>query len=134
MLHGSSLVTRDLNICMMLDAQSVERLRAALADLYPIHRFTAARLPFNTFPAPGTELHNLYLETKWGALDVITIMKGVGDFARIRQTAQEIEIMGTTCRLVSLDDLIVIKESVARPKDLLAAAELRTIRDLNRPA
>lgn len=133
MLHGSSLVTRDLDICMVLDAPNVERLRQILADLYPVHRFTVARLPFGTVPAPGTSLQNLYLETTWGALDVLTVMKGVGDFARIKQTAQEIDLLGTKCRLISLDDLITVKESVARPKDLLAASELRTIRDLGPP-
>lgn len=130
MLHGSSLVTRDLDICMVLDAPNIEKLRAVLADLAPVHRFTAARLPFGTVPAPGTELHNLYLETSWGALDVLTVMKGVGELARIRQNASEVEIMGVQCRLISLDDLIVVKESVARPKDLLAATELKAIRQL----
>lgn len=38
--------------------------------------------------------------------------------------------MGVSCRLISLDDLIAIKESVARPKDLQAAAELRAIREI----
>lgn len=80
MLHGSSMITRDLDICMVLDETNLARLRAILADLAPIHRFTAGRLPFGTVPAPGTQLQKLYLETAWGALDVITVMKGVGDF------------------------------------------------------
>lgn len=135
MLHGSSMVTRDLDICMVLDDANLARLRTILADLAPVHRFTAARLPFGTVPAPGTQLQNLYLETAWGALDVLTVMKGVGDFARIKATSSEIEIMSVKCRLISLDDLITVKESVARPKDLQAAVELRAIREIrNDPA
>jgi hypothetical protein len=130
MLHGSSMITRDLDICMVLDDANLDRLRAILADLTPIHRFTAARLPFGTVPAPGTRLQNLYLETSWGALDVLTVMKGVGDFARIKACAPQIEIMSVKCRLIALDDLIIVKEAVARPKDLQAAAELRAIRDI----
>ena len=30
-------------------------------------------------PAPGTVLHDLYLETAWGAFDAITVIKGVGE-------------------------------------------------------
>jgi hypothetical protein len=130
MLHGSSLVTRDLDICMMLDETNLAQLRSILVDLAPIHRFTAARLPFGTIPAPGTQLQNLYLETSWGALDVRTVMKGVGDFERIKKTAALIEVMGVKCRLIALDDLITVKEAVARPKDLQAVVELRAIREI----
>ena len=129
-LHGSSLVTRDLDVCMVLDEENIAKLREALADLNPVHRFTAARLPFGTEPPSGTKLNNLYLETAWGAFDVIAVMKGVGDFERIKANAMDIEIMGVRCRLIALDDLIAVKEAVGRPKDLLAAAELRAMHSI----
>jgi len=31
-LHGSSLVTRDLDVCAILSSENVEKLRAALRD------------------------------------------------------------------------------------------------------
>jgi adenine deaminase len=37
-LHGSSLVTRDLDVCAILSDQNVEKLRDALRDLQPTHR------------------------------------------------------------------------------------------------
>jgi hypothetical protein len=40
MLHGSSLVTRDLDVCAVLSAENIAKLRAALRDLQPTHRFT----------------------------------------------------------------------------------------------
>lgn len=75
-------------------------------------------------------MHNLYLETAWGAFDVITVIKGVGDVERLKANAVEIDLMGVKCRLIGLDDLITVKEAVGRPKDQLAATELRAIREL----
>lgn len=46
MLHGSTLVTRDLDICAVLTQETVAKLREALADLNPTHRLTPQRLSF----------------------------------------------------------------------------------------
>jgi hypothetical protein len=43
-LHGSSLVTRDLGVCAVLSAENIAKLRAALGDLHPTHRLTPQRL------------------------------------------------------------------------------------------
>jgi hypothetical protein len=50
MLHGSTLVTRDLDVCAVLSAENIARLRAALGDLQPTHRFTPQRLSFLDTP------------------------------------------------------------------------------------
>lgn len=38
MLHGSSLLTRDLDVCAVLTPNNIEKLRAAFRDLHPVHR------------------------------------------------------------------------------------------------
>lgn len=63
MLHGSSLLTRDLDVCAVLTAENVERLREVLRELHPVHRMTTQRLSFMDNPDPGTPLKNLYLQT-----------------------------------------------------------------------
>ena len=126
-LHGSSLVTRDLDICAVLTAENVARLRDTLRDLNPTHRLTPQRLSFLDNPDPGTPLQNLYLETTLGPVDILSSIKGVGDHDRLREASVEIELFGRRCRVISLQDLIRAKEALARPKDLLAAEELRAI-------
>ena len=64
MLHGSPLLTRDLDVCAVLTEENVERLRDTLRDLNPPHRFTPQRLSFLQVPPKGTPLKNLYLETE----------------------------------------------------------------------
>lgn len=127
MLHGSALITRDLDICAILTEETIERLRATLKDLKPSHRFTPQRLSFLTVPAPGAAVDNIYLETELGPVDVLGSILGIGDFAAVNAHALEIEVFGKKCRIISLEDLIVAKEAVGRDKDKLAAKELRAI-------
>lgn len=126
-LHGSTLVTRDLDVCTVLTAANVEKLRGVLADLRPIHRMTPQRLSFLTNPDPEARIQNLYLETDAGAVDFMTSITGVGDFSRIRAQAVEVELFGHRCRVMSLADLIAAKLALGRDKDLLAARELQAI-------
>jgi hypothetical protein len=126
MLHGSTLVTRDLDVCAVLTRESVAKLRETLRDLNPAHRQTPQRLSFLNNPPPDVDVRNLYLETTLGPLDILSSIMGVGDFARVREASVEIELFGRRCRVISID-LIRAKESLGRPKDLLAAEELRAI-------
>lgn len=129
MLHGSSLVTRDLDVCAVLTAENVHKLRLAFEDVHPAHRLTAQKLSFLDNPEPGVEVHNLYLRTDIGPLDVLGSILGVGEFQRVHEQSSEIELFGRHCRVISLDDLIRAKEALGREKDLLAAKELRAIRE-----
>jgi hypothetical protein len=128
-LHGSSLVTRDLDVCAILSSENVEKLRAALRDLKPTHRLTPQRLSFLDNPDPGVEVRNLYLRTDFGPVDILSSILGVGDFDRVRFASIEVELFGRSCRVISLDDLIQAKEALGRDKDLLAVKELRAVRE-----
>jgi hypothetical protein len=88
-LHGSTLVTRDLDICAVLSRENVAKLRDTLRDLHPTHRQTPQRLSFLDNPAPDTEVKNLYLSTALGAVNVLGSIRGVGDYARVREVAQQ---------------------------------------------
>jgi hypothetical protein len=126
-LHGSSLVTRDLDVCAVLTDEAIAKLRAALEDLHPAHRLSSPRLSFLDSPDPGVEVKNLYLGTDLGAVDILTSILGVGDFERVRSASVQVELFGHRCRVISLEDLIRAKEALGREKDLLAVKELRAI-------
>lgn len=127
MLHGSALLTRDLEVCTVLSAENVAKLRAALRDLRPTHRMTPQRLSFLETPEAGLDMKSLYLETELGPIDFLGTILGIGDFERVRAASIEIELFGRRCRVISLQDLIQAKEALGRDKDLLAAKELRAI-------
>lgn len=125
--HGSSYLTRDVDICAVLTPENVSKLRDALADWNPKHRMTPQKLSFLIYPSAGQPPNNLYLQTDRGVLDVISSVLGVGDFARLRQQAEEVEVDGQPYQVISLADLITAKEAMGREKDWLTAKELRAI-------
>lgn len=125
--HGSAYVTRDIDICAVLTAENVDKLRRALADWNPRHRMTPQRLSFLTHPPPGQAVKNLYLQTDHGVVDILSSVMGVGDFERLRAKAEELEVEGRRFLVMGLDDLIQAKEALGREKDLLTAKELRAI-------
>ena len=132
MLHGSSLVTRDLDVCAVLTADWVAKLRVAFRDLHPTHRHTPQRISFLDNPAPDVSLKNLYLQTDLGPLDLMSSITGVGGFDRVASKAIEVTLFGQRVRVISLEDLIAAKEALAREKDLLAVKELRAILERGR--
>lgn len=126
-LHGSALVTNVFDVCAVLSAANIAKLRELLADLHPVHRITHQKLSFLEVPPPGTPLANLYLKTDSGIVDVLSNVLGVGDYERLRKQAVEISLFGLNCPIISLEDLITAKEAVGREKNLLAVKELRAI-------
>lgn len=74
-------------------------------------------------------LQNLSLQTDVGAVDLLTSILGVGEFARVNAGAVEVELFGQKVRVIGLDDLIAAKDALNREKDRLAATELRAIRE-----
>lgn len=126
-LHGSSYVTEDLDICAVLSPENIERLRVAFGDLKPVHRMTHKKLSFLEHPAAGAPLANLYLETGAGVLDVLGSVLGLGGYEALASNAIEVPLFGRKCRVVALEDLIRAKEAMGREKDLLTAKELRAI-------
>lgn len=125
--HGSSYITRDVDICALLTPDDVGKLRQALSDWNPKHRMTPQRLSFLAHPPAGAPVKNLYLQTDKGVVDVLSSVLGVGDFERLKRGSVEIEVDGCRYRVMSLTDLIVAKEAMGREKDLLTAKELRAI-------
>ncbi|MBL8955892.1 MAG: hypothetical protein JNK82_34275 [Myxococcaceae bacterium] len=53
----------------------------------------------------------------------------MGALDTVARNALTVEVDDLTVRIISLDELIQVKEHVRRPKDLEVAAELRAIRD-----
>ena len=79
MLHGSTLVTRDLDVCTVLSPENITKLRDTFRDLQPKHRFIIQKLSFLDNPEPGVALKNLCLETEFGPVDLLGNIKGVGE-------------------------------------------------------
>src|SRR4051812_31534520 len=70
-MHGVSLVTKDLDVCCEFTPPNLRRIEAAFSDVHPFHRLAANKLPFELNDDLCTRLKNLYLQTDLGKLDVL---------------------------------------------------------------
>lgn len=124
-VHGSSQVTHDLDICAVMTDEELAKLKAALKDLNPQHRMNKNFQPsLDDFPQKGQKLDNYYLKTNAGVLDIISFVNPVGDFDIIKKNAIEIKVFNNICKVISLDDLIKVKQSMSRDKDKIVLNEL----------
>ncbi len=127
-VHGSQLVTGDVDICAPLDAPNLARIVAALSDLQTKFRMTPDRRPLPLEPEELAGFKNLYLETDLGQLDILSEIAGVGDYSAVALHTVTLDLGGTTCRVLDLDALILSKKALGRPRDLQAVIELEAIR------
>lgn len=127
-VHGSPLVTRDIDICIAINEEQIGRLRQALKDLSPRHRMNPNFKPsFFDYPEKLEGVKNIYLETDLGILDVMSELRPIGDFEMVKQNAITVSLLGYQCKVISLEDLIRIKEAMTRPKDKETLLYLREV-------
>lgn len=128
-VHGSSHVTKDLDVSMLMTPENINGLRRALKELEPRHRMNPSHKPsFFDEPQNLSGINIIYLETKAGILDVVTLDKDLGSFEDLKSRALTVNLFGYDCFVLSLDDLIRVKEKMTRPKDRIVLEELKTLK------
>jgi len=132
-LHGSTYVTRDLDICGVISSDQIEKLRVALKDVHPRHRMNPNSKPsFLEEPKNLQGINHIYLETDLGVLDILSTVTGVGNFEILKTNSIEIPLFGSKCRVIGIEDLIKAKTAIGRDKDKLVVQELQKILELNK--
>ena len=127
-MHGSSLITQDIDVCAVLSPSNIVKLREFLAPYHPVHRMTPQKLSFTEFPESITGINNLYVGTDLGQIDFLGEISGVGDFDRVMKNAIEVAVFGKKCRVISIDDLIAAKSFLKRPHDIETVKQLEWIK------
>jgi hypothetical protein len=133
-LHGVSLLTQYVDLFCRFEAQNLQRIASAVADLSPVHRMTPQRLPFELTDQLVAGLKNLYLRTDLGVVDCLSEVAGLGPYDHVLKSSVEIQLSIGVCRMLSLEGLIRSKEAMGRPQDLAALRQLLPILERNRNA
>ena len=128
-VYGSSLVTKDVDICMAFSEEALVKLRHILKNYHPVHRMTPKKISFLEYPTDLNEIKNLYLSSDLGPLDILSEVIGVGDFKKVKGNATQIQLFGYSCNIISLDDLIQTKKAMGRDKDKLSVRELELLKN-----
>jgi hypothetical protein len=127
--HGSAYPTYDVDLAYARAFENLERLAAVLRSLHATLRGAPEDAPFQvdarTLEAGG----NFTFTTDLGPINVFAYPEGSSGYDRLRADAAAYEIQGHDVRFASLDHLIAMKEATGRPRDKLAASELRVIAD-----
>lgn len=131
-LHGSSLTTRDLDVCYNRVSENLTRLIQALRSVNARLRGAPEGLLFildEETLRPGL---NFTFQTDIGDLDLLGEMAGVGGYPEASENADIMELFGYRYQVLSLPKLIAAKRAARRTKDLLALPELEAILELQK--
>ncbi len=127
-LHGSSRVTRDLDICYSREPSNLQRLAAALKPFSPTLRGAPSGLPFTLdVPALKSGL-NFPLTSPAGDIDLFGEVTGLGAYAVVERLSEWMTVYERNVRVLNLDGLERGKKATGRLKDLLDLAEIAEIR------
>lgn len=129
-LHGSARVTFDVDLCYRRSAENLERLARALAHLEPTLRGAPPDLPFRVDARSLALGSNFTFNTNRGPLDLLGHLEPIGGYEEAAANAVEMELGSRKVRVLSLDDLIRIKQHIGRPKDRDSLMHLLAIRNL----
>jgi predicted nucleotidyltransferase len=126
MMHGGDTVTNDADISVAVNKNNLDRLVAALAPLNP--------RPLRLAPGAAWEFDIKCIRGPWtlfmtdvGRVDLVFRFPEPISYAELRSNAVDIEVEGVKIQVMSIQDLIRIKEQTGRDKDQVHVHILRAI-------
>ncbi len=128
-IHGSLLLTNDLDVCYDRDPANLVRLANALQSAHARLRNTSEGLPFILDAETLKRGLNFTFTTDIGDLDLLGEVSGVGQYDDARRDSLIVELFGYSFDVIDIGKLIVAKRAAGRPKDLIALPELEAIRE-----
>jgi hypothetical protein len=131
-LHGSPMVTGDLDVVHARTEGNLDRLQAALRELDAVYRVQRDRRLAPPRSALAGEGHQL-LVGGHGSIDVLGAIGAGLDYAQLLPHTEEVDLGdGLVVRMLDLPTLIRTKRELGRPKDMLAVLHLEEVLDERR--
>ena len=128
-IHGSSLLTNDLDVCYSREATNLNRLADALQSVHARLRNAPEGLPFILDAETLKRGLNFTFSTDIGDLDLLGEVRGVGTYEDVLAGSVTVELFGYRYAVIDLAKLVLAKRAAGRPKDLIALHELEAIRE-----
>ncbi|HEV8232458.1 MAG TPA: hypothetical protein VGQ75_08920 [Thermoanaerobaculia bacterium] len=128
-LWGSNTITNDLDICYARDRPNLEALEAALRELSATLRGGPKEDPFLLNAQTLERGDHFTFETRFGDLDCLGTPAGSKGFQDLVDGSSEMVIDSVRVLVASLPDLIRLKRTAGRPKDLVEVEILSALRE-----
>jgi predicted nucleotidyltransferase len=117
--HGVVRATRDIDAVFDPDPDNVERIRSL------IKRWGATRPDGSPIPEVGIAAdRTIHLATPHGELDLLSEAAAGTPFSELLARAETRRVDGVEAPICSLADLVAMKRSVGRERDLVDLADL----------
>ncbi|MEX2219034.1 MAG: hypothetical protein WD749_09765 [Phycisphaerales bacterium] len=127
-LYGSPRVTADVDLCYRRTPENLGRLAAALSEIDPSLRGAPPGLPFRPDAATLGAGCNFTLVTSLGDLDLLGHVEPLGGFEELAERCEVVDVDGLPLAVIGLDQLILIKSHLGRPRDREALLYLEPIK------
>jgi hypothetical protein len=126
-IHGSPLLTDDLDVCCRMTEANMRRLIAAIGPLNPVW-FDPRRVPLPRDPAELAKFRTMLLLTDLGRFDVLKEVEPIGHYDAVLAESQAVHVGGTPTRVLSIDALIRAKSFAGRSKDKVGVMHLEAVK------
>ncbi len=125
--QGSAYLTADVDICYSRDRENLANIVRAIAPYRPRLRGVEENLPF-VFDLSTLESGlNFTLTTDAGDIDLVGEVTGLGNYEKVSQYSETLQIYELACQVLTLEGLIKSKKALRRPKDLGVIKELEAL-------
>ena len=128
-IHGSLLLTNDLDVCYARDSANLEHLAAALQSVHARLRNVPEGVPFILDSETLKRGLNFTFATDLGDLDLLGEVAGVGHYEDVLADSVTVELFDHRFAVIDIEKLIAAKRAAGRPKDLIALPELEAIQE-----
>jgi hypothetical protein len=132
-IHGSSYVTFDLDICYCRKPSNLHSLAAALRPFHPRLRGLPPDLPFVWDERTLCNGTIFTLDTDLGEIDLLAEVAGVGGYDEAVTGSITVTAYGRQVRTLDLPSLIRAKRAAGRVKDLQVLPELEALAEAQEP-
>jgi predicted nucleotidyltransferase len=124
--------TKDLDVVVDPERENLARLAALAVDaggqVQRPDAFLSSKFSIGAVLAQGERVE---IETALGSLDVVQGLPGVPPYKELCLRAKQVEIMGVTIAVCSLEDLLAMKRAAGRTRDLADLEDLDTAHGLD---
>lgn len=125
--HGAPIVTQDIDLCYARDQKNLEHLAQALLSVHAELR-AEPRLPFRLDAKTLGRGDAFTFTTDIGSMDILATPAGTAGYDDLARSAETFNLFEHRVLVANVDDLIRMKRSAGRPKDMLAVEELGALR------
>ena len=128
LMMGSPRITYDVDFCYRRTPESIRRLADALNEIDVKLRGVPVEVPFKADARTIEAGLNFTFESKIGPIDLLGEVEPIGGYEQVMERAEWYEVWGRRFPTISLDDLLRVKQHIARPRDADSIYQLKCIK------